>query len=96
MSQVSSGYRLALPIPALTLQDGKFQFVQLPAGSTIQIEDPNPDASGMIQGRYNRLSVRMFLVDVQDRAEALATDGSETPSEADPGFTYSPCSPRLH
>ena len=71
MSENLSIFRFTRPVTLLMQKAGRYRLVQLPEGSIINAEDPEPDANGMIQGTHNGTAILLFSIDLEERAERV-------------------------
>jgi len=87
MSEDLSAYRFWRPVLSLILKDGEYRLVQLARGSIVDLALSSMDEKGMIQGTYQGAPIRVFSIDVEDRAEPLFPEDSGNSDEPDAELT---------
>ena len=55
----------------MVTQDGKPDILTIPEGSIITVQEPPSKDTGMVPVKWESMTVKMFAVDLERRAEAL-------------------------
>jgi hypothetical protein len=64
-------YRIKNAVRAIAPEENGSRLTELPAGAVFSLTTLEPDSNGMIQGTTGERNVRVFLNDLEERAELM-------------------------